>query len=684
MAITFSGTSPSGIDFTESTLIADLYAQLDISKPAGADEFDRNLATNYVIRFRYYYVQSNSNHYLKLQWTLEKKSNDDTRWSIPSGTYVEESNSQFGQKGTSNAPAAYMYIGSECYPRNNSTWQSSPLRNITHTLYCTLDSIASPKEAIQFRYNWINNNITYSVETPLVSIPKAKTPYDDNVVFNKDGLNKFIRDLPEFVSDHAYPITIGSANSNDLNQIQIDNNSIQPLITAHFSVSNSIGNKSSNYKRTTIDHSIISVYGLYEEDNGESTDYNLHTIFGSSGHTLLTSGEYSKYRIELPNNIDKINVTSENLTIASDKDIKIITNCQAAKVCTFSKDPSNNSWQATIIENLSAITNQLKTTTSYNVYGYYSEDNNNYDKAQFHPVATMSQTNGEWTITSIKNTILNTYGGNESNSNQFNEGYIMLPMHDVFTANSSGEITIGDGSSTINLNGTVSFGGSSSTTGLASLIGTTPIGSNTQPIYWTGSNFATTGSLDYVPIAGGTMTGRLVINKTTGLNDTTKPTAENSALSVSGAGYFAENLTANKVFNAVFNDYAEYRTTIDLTPGHVVIDQDDGSLACSTTRLQPGAQVISDTFGHAMGETETAKTPLAVAGRVLVYTFQPRENYHAGMAVCSAPDGTVDIMTREEIREYPDCIIGTVSEIPSYETWGSDNIKVDGRIWIKI
>ena len=148
--------------------------------------------------------------------------------------------------------------------------------------------------------------------------------------------------------------------------------------------------------------------------------------------------------------------------------------------------------------------------------------------------------------------------------------------------------------------------------------------------------------------------------------------------------YCNKNFAASKVYNAVFNDYAECRTTIDLTPGHVVVDQDDGSLVCSSKRLQPGAQVISDTFGHLMGETDIAKTPLAVAGRVLVYTYQPRENYHAGMAVCSAPDGTVDIMSRAEICEYPDCIVGIVSEIPDYEIWGSDNVKVDGRIWIKV
>lgn len=180
-----------------------------------------------------------------------------------------------------------------------------------------------------------------------------------------------------------------------------------------------------------------------------------------------------------------------------------------------------------------------------------------------------------------------------------------------------------------------------------------------------------------------------VTNTTNGVtpDDTTSTSySGNTAASINTSGgiYAAKDIWARRVFNAVFNDYAECRTTIDLTPGHVVIDQDDGSLACSSKRLQPGAQVISDTYGHLMGGTDKAKTPIAVAGRVLVYTYQPRENYHAGMAVCSAPDGTVDIMSRVEICEYPDCIVGIVSEIPQYETWGSDNVKVDGRIWIKV
>lgn len=158
----------------------------------------------------------------------------------------------------------------------------------------------------------------------------------------------------------------------------------------------------------------------------------------------------------------------------------------------------------------------------------------------------------------------------------------------------------------------------------------------------------------------------------------------NASVYTAGGICAAQNIYGLRVFNAVFNDYAEYRTTIKLDPGHVVVDQDDGSLVCASRRLQPGAQVISDTFGHCMGQTTNATTPIAVAGRVLVYTYQDRSKYHAGMAVCSAPGGTVDIMTREEIRDYPDCIVGIVSEIPAYETWGSSNVKVNGRIWIRI
>ena len=161
---------------------------------------------------------------------------------------------------------------------------------------------------------------------------------------------------------------------------------------------------------------------------------------------------------------------------------------------------------------------------------------------------------------------------------------------------------------------------------------------------------------------------------------------DNAAFWVNGEGngVFKGELRASKVYNAVWNDYAEYRASDEQEPGRVVLENNFGVCQKTTKRLQPFAGVVSDTWGFIQGETEQAKTPLAVAGRVLVYTFQERSKYKVGDCVCAAPGGTVDIMTRQEVAMFPDRIVGTVSEVPDYEVWGTGNSKVNGRIWIKV
>ena len=164
-----------------------------------------------------------------------------------------------------------------------------------------------------------------------------------------------------------------------------------------------------------------------------------------------------------------------------------------------------------------------------------------------------------------------------------------------------------------------------------------------------------------------------------GIRSTTEPTSGEVQNCVFGT------FRASQVYGAVWNDYAEYRRTKNnVQPGYCVIETGKGNLIKSSERLQPGANIVSDTFGFAIGETEQTKTPLAVSGRVLAYPYEDRYSYSAGDPVCSGPNGTISKMTREEVREYPDRIVGTVSEIPEYETWGTGNIKVDGRIWIKV
>lgn len=148
-----------------------------------------------------------------------------------------------------------------------------------------------------------------------------------------------------------------------------------------------------------------------------------------------------------------------------------------------------------------------------------------------------------------------------------------------------------------------------------------------------------------------------------------------------------------KIYGAVYNDYAEMRNVPEaqiesnpLRPGTCVCEVGDGTMVATTERLQRGCKIISDTFGFNIGETEDCKTPIAVSGRALVYLDQDRENArnYIGWPVCSGPDGTVSIMTEEEEEKYPSRIVGTISEIPDYEKWGSSNVEVNGRIWIYV
>lgn len=138
------------------------------------------------------------------------------------------------------------------------------------------------------------------------------------------------------------------------------------------------------------------------------------------------------------------------------------------------------------------------------------------------------------------------------------------------------------------------------------------------------------------------------------------------------------------LMGAAWNDYAEYREANSVEAGRVVCENGDDTLSLAIERLQPGASVISDTYGFVMGQFGNAQTPIAVSGRVLAYPFEDRHSYKPGDAVCAAPGGTVSKMSREEIMMYPERIIGTVSAIPEYETWGERNVPVNGRIWIKI
>lgn len=151
------------------------------------------------------------------------------------------------------------------------------------------------------------------------------------------------------------------------------------------------------------------------------------------------------------------------------------------------------------------------------------------------------------------------------------------------------------------------------------------------------------------------------------------------------------------LYGAVWNDYAEFRKgqMNNLKPGQVVTEIGNGEMKLANKKLQKGCKILSDTFGFAIGETKECKLPIAVSGRVLVYCDTPKEELEPGDCLCANYNGNAIKMTQEEIINYPDRIIGTVSEIPNYKIWhggeyrpeikdNPEDIKVDGRIWVYV
>lgn len=209
-------------------------------------------------------------------------------------------------------------------------------------------------------------------------------------------------------------------------------------------------------------------------------------------------------------------------------------------------------------------------------------------------------------------------------------------------------------------------------------------------------------ALNYLPLSGGTLTGNLTISRSD-TNDAivhvTNSKGSIGLLSSTNRGLYdytkskwliytdgTKASTSYALYGAVWNDYAEFREGDTIEAGRCVIEVGDDTLITSTERLMPGANITSDTFGFAIGETEQAKTPIAVSGRVLAYPYESREEFkkNVGRPVCSGPNGTVSIMTDEEYRNKGYCAIGTISAVPDYEEWGTGKVKVNGRVWIKV
>lgn len=167
------------------------------------------------------------------------------------------------------------------------------------------------------------------------------------------------------------------------------------------------------------------------------------------------------------------------------------------------------------------------------------------------------------------------------------------------------------------------------------------------------------------------------------MGNSNSPTFIGASTDTTNGIYMDWSVSPPVLMGAAWNDYAEYRAQIDdIEPGYCVKSNDDGRVERTNEHMSICDGIVSDTFGFSIGKSDKYRTPLAVSGRVLAYCEGNREDYHAGDVVCASENGKVIKMTREEIKEYPDRIVGTVSEIPQYEKWNEK--LINNRIWIKV
>ncbi len=141
-------------------------------------------------------------------------------------------------------------------------------------------------------------------------------------------------------------------------------------------------------------------------------------------------------------------------------------------------------------------------------------------------------------------------------------------------------------------------------------------------------------------------------------------------------------LYATRVYNAVWNDLAEFRplaTGQAKQPGKVYVATENG-LVLASKKAQAGvAGICSDSYGFALGgaETDPSKIPIAISGWVLAYVDQ---KYPIGTPLVSGNNGSLTKAGFLDKILYPERIIGTVEVSPKEY----NKVKIDGRYWVKV
>jgi hypothetical protein len=144
-------------------------------------------------------------------------------------------------------------------------------------------------------------------------------------------------------------------------------------------------------------------------------------------------------------------------------------------------------------------------------------------------------------------------------------------------------------------------------------------------------------------------------------------------------------LTATKVYNAVFNDIADFleldEALENIQYGRCYVRDGNGTVRLSSKAAERGIiGIASDTYGYGLGRKDIGnrELPVAIGGFVLAYCDQ---QYRSGDALTCGPNG---ILTKASFITkwlYPERIVATFFKSPG-EKW--NGVQTRGRSIVKI
>ena len=157
-------------------------------------------------RFTYEWTDINTCQITHIAWRPCKFNNNGTLDIDGSNDNVIE----FAATGFKQKKLKVQFGDTQVTTSNNELFNLDIILNDVYNQTITLSNISAKYIPVIFKYEHINENgRTYSLEIPNIKIPKPSR-YEENVIFNKDGLNEMI--------DHfqKYPvIDISSTKTND-------------------------------------------------------------------------------------------------------------------------------------------------------------------------------------------------------------------------------------------------------------------------------------------------------------------------------------------------------------------------------------------------------------------------------------------------------------------------------------